>query len=97
MQEGTTSVPCVARDVGEADRNRSGAVLLAALHRTTRDRFSLAPEGEAGLNTLCADYQPFFQHGDDAMHFMAHEVRFKRAPANLRAYVVQQDMVGDTG
>ena len=41
------------------------------------------PDGEPGLNYLCAGYREFFKHIDGSMRFMANELRQGRAPANV--------------
>ncbi len=64
---------------------------LIARRRPSRDRFSTTPDGEAGLNYLCAGDKQFFQHVDDAMRFMAAELTTKRASANVMGYMAQQD------
>ena len=48
-----------------------------------KHRFLKTPEGEAGLNYLCAGYKHFFHHIDPYMQFMAGELRAGRAPANI--------------
>jgi uncharacterized protein len=48
-----------------------------------KHRFTLAPDGEAGLNYLCAGYKAFFHHIDPYMKFMAAELRAERPPANV--------------
>ncbi|MBL8057250.1 MAG: anaerobic sulfatase maturase [Anaerolineales bacterium] len=48
-----------------------------------KERFIHTPEGEAGLNYLCAGYLEFFRHIDPAMRFMAEELRAGRPAANL--------------
>ncbi len=48
-----------------------------------KHRFAVTPEGEAGLNYLCAGYKMFFQHVDPHMRYMAEELRQQRAPANI--------------
>jgi len=40
-----------------------------------RNRFLRTPDGEAGLNYLCAGYKAFFQHIDRPMKFMADLLR----------------------
>ena len=40
-----------------------------------KNRFTLTPDGEAGLNYLCAGYQAFFHHIDGLMALMAERVR----------------------
>ena len=58
-----------------------------------KHRFTLTPDGEAGLNYLCAGYKTFFHHIDPYMKFMAAELREKRAPANVMDWARRQDLV----
>jgi uncharacterized protein len=44
------------------------------------------PDGDPGLNYLCAGYREFFRHIDGPMRFMANEIRQGRAPANIMKY-----------
>src|SRR5208337_974098 len=46
-----------------------------------KHRFISAPDGEPGLNYLCAGYKLFFKHVDPYMKFMANELRHQRPPA----------------
>jgi uncharacterized protein len=48
-----------------------------------KNRILHTPEGEAGLNYLCAGYQRFFRHIDPVMRAMAAEVRAGRPPAGV--------------
>lgn len=48
-----------------------------------KDRFCTTPNGETGLNYLCAGYKRFFEHTQNAMRFMAEELRHNRPPANI--------------
>jgi uncharacterized protein len=48
-----------------------------------KHRFLRTPDGESGLNYLCAGYKHFFHHIDPYMQFMAAELRVGRAPANI--------------
>lgn len=48
-----------------------------------KHRFARTPEGEAGLNYLCAGYKLFFHHIDPYMRFMAAELRAGRPPGNV--------------
>ena len=66
------------------DRDRLAAVLFGCAPQTNPRSLQHHARGEAGLNHLCAGYQQFFQYVDDAL-------RFKRATANVRASVTQQD------
>ncbi len=51
-----------------------------------KNRFMKTPDGEPGLNYLCAGYREFFRHIDGSMRFMANELRQGRAPANILKY-----------
>lgn len=55
-----------------------------------KDRLLLAPDGEAGLNFLCAGYKAFFTHIDRPMKLMAREIRTRRSPANVMAILAQE-------
>jgi len=48
-----------------------------------KNRFIEAPDGEPGLNYLCAGYRAFFRHIDLAMRIMATLLRQNRAPAEV--------------
>jgi uncharacterized protein len=52
-----------------------------------KDRFVTTPQGEPGLNNLCAGYRAFFNHVDRPMRVMAAELRAGRPPANIMAYL----------
>jgi uncharacterized protein len=52
-----------------------------------KHRFLHTPDGEPGLNYLCAGYKHFFHHIDPYMRFMAAELREGRAPANIMQIV----------
>ena len=56
-----------------------------------KDRTLVTPDGEPGLNHLCAGYKAFFTHIDPAMRFMAAELRARRAPANVMRHMQAQD------
>jgi uncharacterized protein len=56
-----------------------------------KDRFATAFDGEPGHNYLCAGYQIFYRHVDEAMRFMANELVHDRAPANVMRWMEQQD------
>ncbi len=51
-----------------------------------KHRFLKTPEGDPGLNYLCAGYKHFFHHIDPYMQFMANELKQDRAPANVMAW-----------
>ena len=48
-----------------------------------KNRFITTPDGEAGLNYLCAGYRAFFNHVRPTMDFMARELTQRRPPANV--------------
>ncbi len=48
-----------------------------------KNRFIFTPDGEAGLNYLCAGYQMFFRHIDPVMKAMAVELKGGRPAANV--------------
>jgi uncharacterized protein len=56
-----------------------------------KHRFLTTPDGEAGLNYLCAGYKMFFHHIDPYMRFMATELAAQRPPANVMRWVAEED------
>ncbi len=46
-----------------------------------KDRFIETPDGDAGLNYLCAGFKDFFHHVDEPMRFMAEQLRRGLAPS----------------
>lgn len=54
---------------------RECEVLFACYGECSRNRFITAPDGEPGLNYLCAGYKYFFNHIDPAMRIMAELLR----------------------
>ena len=56
-----------------------------------KHRFLTTPDGEPGLNYLCAGYKIFFHHIDPYMRFMAGELAAERAPANVMRWVEAKD------
>ncbi len=56
-----------------------------------KNRFIETPDGESGLNYLCAGYKAFFRHIDPAMEFMARELRHRRPPANVMLHMARRD------
>jgi uncharacterized protein len=56
-----------------------------------KDRFITTPDGEAGLNYLCAGYKAFFQHIDQPMQLMVRLLRQNRAPAEVMRWYAEQD------
>ncbi len=56
-----------------------------------KHRFIKTPDGEPGLNYLCAGYKMYFHHVDPFMRFMAAELAAHRAPANVMRWAAMQD------
>ena len=54
---------------------RDCEVLFACYGECPRNRFISAPDGEPGLNYLCAGYKQFFKHIDAPMRTMASLIR----------------------
>ena len=48
-----------------------------------KNRIIKTKTGEPGLNYLCEGYYAFWKHSQPYMEFMANELFFKRAPANV--------------
>ena len=57
--------------------------LFACQGECPKNRFTVTPDGEPGLNCLCEGYQLFFSHIAEPMEFMARELQAGRAPANV--------------
>jgi uncharacterized protein len=62
-----------------------------------KDRILTTPDGEAGLNYLCAGYRAFFTHIDRPMRLMARQIRLRRSPANIMAIMTQEESAATTG
>jgi sulfatase maturation enzyme AslB (radical SAM superfamily) len=54
-------------------------------------RFIETPDGEPGLNYLCAGYKAFFHHVDKPMHIMAELLRRDRAPAEVMLVLAAEE------
>lgn len=85
------------RDFGEAKEAalpkycRQCDVRFACNGECPKHRFINTPDGEPGLNYLCAGYKMFFRHIDPYMRFMAAELAAQRPPANVMGWAVAQD------
>jgi len=62
---------------------RSCPVRFACHGECPKHRFLTTPDGEPGLNYLCAAYTRFFQHIDSPMRTMAALLASNRAPADI--------------
>jgi uncharacterized protein len=56
-----------------------------------KDRFINTPDGQPGLNYLCAGYQLFFHHIDQPMRLMVQLLQQNRAPSEVMQLYQQQD------
>lgn len=56
-----------------------------------KDRFISTPDGEPGLNYLCAGFKQFFNHIDRPMKLMAQELQAQRAPANVMQILAREE------
>jgi uncharacterized protein len=55
-----------------------------------KHRFAKTPNGEPGLNYLCAGYKKFFRHVDPYMRFMAAELAAERPPSNVMRWIAAE-------
>jgi uncharacterized protein len=62
---------------------RACKVRFACHGACPKNRFIETPDGEPGLNYLCAGYKAFFKHVDRPMRIMASLLRQNRAPAEI--------------
>ena len=85
------------RHFGEAKEStlpkycRECDVRFACNGECPKHRFLTTPDGEPGLNYLCAGYKMFFHHVDPYMRYMAAELAAERAPANVIHWVAEQE------
>ena len=56
-----------------------------------KDRFIETPDGEPGLNYLCAGYKAFFHHVDRPMKLMSERLRRDGAPSEIVALYAAED------
>ncbi|MFO7709728.1 MAG: anaerobic sulfatase maturase, partial [Desulfobacterales bacterium] len=62
---------------------RECAVRFACHGECPRNRFLTTPEGEPGLNYLCAGYKRFFEHADTPLKLLAELLRRGRPAAQV--------------
>lgn len=70
---------------------RQCSVRFACNGECPKHRFISTPDGEPGLNYLCAGYKLFFEHIDPFMKFMANELRCQRPPANVMSWIEERE------
>jgi len=69
---------------------RECEVRFACNGECPKHRFIQTPDGEAGLNYLCAGYKKFFNHVDPHLKTMARLLENNRAPAEIMALRANQ-------
>ena len=70
---------------------RECAVLSICNGECPKNRFSKTPDGEPGLNYLCAGYKAFFKHADKPMRIMAGLIRANRPASEVMAILARED------
>ena len=71
---------------------RECEVRFACNGECPKHRFIKTPDGEGGLNYLCAGYKLFFNHVAPYMRFMADELANEQAPANVMEWVRERNL-----
>jgi uncharacterized protein len=70
---------------------RECPVLFVCHGGCPKNRLLTTPDGELGLNHLCAGYRSFFDHIDRPMRMMAAELRAQRPPANVMLQLAREE------
>jgi len=70
---------------------RECVVRFACHGECPRNRFILTPDGEPGLNYLCAGYMAFFKHVDRPMRIMGELLRRERAPSEIMQILTAEE------
>jgi uncharacterized protein len=70
---------------------RECSVRFACHGECPKHRFLVTPDGEPGLNYLCAGYKYFFHHIDPYMRFMAEQLKEGKAPADVMRMAAKID------
>jgi uncharacterized protein len=70
---------------------RECEVRFACHGECPKNRFIETPDGEPGLNYLCAGYKAFFLHVDKPMRLMTELLRRNRAPAEVMLVLAAED------
>jgi uncharacterized protein len=70
---------------------RECEVRFACHGECPKNRFIETPDGEPGLNYLCAGYKAFFNHVDKPMRAMAELLRRNGAPAEVMLAMAAED------
>ncbi len=72
-------------------------MLFACHGGCPRNRFIRTPDGEDGLNYLCAGYKEFLNHVDRPMRKMSELLHQERSPAEAHALLTGEDQQRFTG
>ncbi|HEU5349146.1 MAG TPA: anaerobic sulfatase maturase [Ktedonobacterales bacterium] len=75
---------------------RECSVRFACHGECPRNRFISAPDGEPGLNYLCAAYKAFFTHIDHPMRLMVDLLRQGRYADEVMSLLAEDDQVPET-
>jgi uncharacterized protein len=70
---------------------RECEVRFACHGECPKNRFIETPDGEPGLNYLCAGYKAFFLHVDKPMRIMSELLRHDRAPAEVMLVLAAEE------
>jgi uncharacterized protein len=70
---------------------RECSVRFACHGGCPKDRFIETPDGEPGLNYLCAGFKLFFNHIDRPMRMMADLLNQNRAPAQIMQILAEEE------
>jgi len=70
---------------------RECEVRFACHGECPKNRFLQTPDGEPGLNYLCAGYKTFFNHIDTPMKIMAELLCHNRAPVEIMKSYAEED------
>ena len=62
-----------------------------------KHRFIATPDGEAGLNYLCAGYKKFFRHIDPYMQTMANLLKHQQPAALIMEMLREEETTGGMG
>ncbi len=76
---------------------RECEVRFACHGECPKNRFIETPDGEPGLNYLCAGYKAFFNHIDRPMRIMAQLIRQGRAPAEVMTLLEREEQEFQAG
>jgi uncharacterized protein len=70
---------------------RQCEVRFACHGECPKNRFITTPDGEPGLNYLCAGYKAFFKHIDRPMKMMANLLRHNRYADEVMGMLEQEE------